>query len=70
MSDQVALDIPIGYAEWLVGLKVRVAAARQRAALAANAELVALYWQIGQGILQRQVSEAWGAKVIDRKSVV
>lgn len=29
---------------------------------------VALYWQIGQDILQRQVSEAWGAKVIDRLS--
>ncbi|MEO8408464.1 MAG: PDDEXK nuclease domain-containing protein, partial [Oxalobacteraceae bacterium] len=37
-----------------------------RATLAVNAELVQLYSRIGQDILQRQKTQAWGAKVIDR----
>ena len=36
------------------------------AALAANAELIALYWQIGRDILQRQESAQWGDKVLVR----
>lgn len=58
--------IPADYADWLADLKTRVAAARQRAALAANAELVMLYWQIGHEILQRQKTANWGDKVLDR----
>lgn len=58
--------IPSDYADWLVGIKTRVQAARSRAVLAANAELVALYWQIGKEILQRQSVQGWGSKVIER----
>lgn len=58
--------IPADYADWLTDIKTRVTAARQRAALAANSELIKLYWQIGQDILQRQVAQGWGSKVIER----
>ncbi len=61
-------DIPEGYTEWLDELKARVHGARQRAALAVNRELVALYWHIGSDILARQARQGWGAKVIDRLS--
>ena len=54
------------YAEWLATLKQRIQEARLRAAFAANAELVKLYWQIGNEILQRQQQQGWGAKVVDR----
>lgn len=37
-----------------------------RAILAVNRELLVLYWQIGRDILQRQQTEGWGSKVIDR----
>lgn len=57
---------PEGYADWLVDLKGRIHAAQQRAALAANSELVLLYWRIGRDILDRQADLGWGAKVIDR----
>jgi predicted nuclease of restriction endonuclease-like (RecB) superfamily len=57
---------PPDYAEWLVELKARIHGAQQRAALAVNRELVALYWQIGRDILARQVAQGWGAKVIER----
>lgn len=60
------VPLPADYAVWLVELKARIHAAQQRATLAVNRELVALYWQIGRDILTRQSNEGWGAKVIER----
>lgn len=57
---------PEGYGEWLVDLKGRIHNAQQRATLAVNRELVQLYWQIGNDILNRQAQQGWGAKVIER----
>ena len=58
--------VPAAYGDWLADIKRRVLAARGRAALAANSELIQLYWQIGNEILQRQKSANWGDKVLDR----
>ena len=52
-----ATTVPIGYADWLADIKARVVSARQRAALAANAELIQLYWRIGRDILERKAQE-------------
>ena len=57
-----------GYQDWLNQLKTQIRSSQQRAILAVNRELVLLYWQIGQHILQRQTQQGWGAKVIDRLS--
>lgn len=57
---------PQGYNTLLENLKARVHKARMSAALAANSELVNLYLDIGQMILDRQASEGWGAKVIEK----
>lgn len=57
---------PDGYSDWLTDLKDRIHHAQQRASLAVNRELIQLYWQIGQDILQRQAEQGWGAKVIER----
>lgn len=71
--DQTRIDkfmtiqiVPIGYEQLLLDLKERIRSAQVKAALAVNRELVLLYWQIGQEILQRQGQEGWGTKVIDR----
>ena len=56
------------YAKLLDGIKARIRAARLRAATAVNSELVLLYWHIGRDILQRQLAQGWGAKVIGRLS--
>ncbi|MBK5303666.1 MULTISPECIES: PDDEXK nuclease domain-containing protein [Gammaproteobacteria] len=66
MSKGTIPALPEGYADWLTQLKVDIAQARQRAALAVNAELVQLYHRIGAEIRQRQQVNAWGAKVIER----
>lgn len=52
----------------LAEIKARVGAARTKASLAANRELLTLYWDIGRMILKRQERDGWGAKVIDRLS--
>ncbi|MBL7208315.1 MAG: DUF1016 family protein, partial [Desulfobacterales bacterium] len=39
-----------------------------KAALAVSAQMVFLYWEIGNSILRKQENEGWGAKVIERLS--
>jgi predicted nuclease of restriction endonuclease-like (RecB) superfamily len=56
------------YVALLGELKDRIRAARLRAAVAVNQELVLLYWSIGRDILTRQDAEGWGTQVIDRLS--
>ena len=50
----------------LADVKGRIQAAQTRAVFAVNAELVRLYWDIGQIIHGRQEREGWGAAVIPR----
>lgn len=57
--------LPAGYASFLEDVKARIQSARVKAALAANRELVLLYWDIGRQILEQQKSQGWGAKVIE-----
>lgn len=54
------------YSRILQELKEKIRIARLRAAIAANAELISLYWQIGDTILQQQKNSGWGAKVIEQ----
>jgi len=60
------LSLPSDFSALVEDIKVRIRTAQVRAVLAANRELVLLYWGIGRDILKRQGSEGWGAKVIDR----
>ena len=50
----------------LADVKSRIQAARTRAVLSVNAELVRLYWDIGRIIDERQKREGWGTSVIPR----
>lgn len=58
--------LPDSYGTFLSELKKRIAAARIKAALAVNRELVILYWSIGRDLTAKQEREGWGAFVIDR----
>ncbi len=60
------LVLPPDYGEWLVSLKQQIYGARQRAVMAVNEEQIRLYHAIGSEILERQGSQGWGTKVIDR----
>lgn len=56
------------YKDLIEILKNEIAAARVRAHLAVNKELIILYWNIGNNILKRQDKEGWGSKVIENIS--
>ena len=47
--------IPSDYQAFLQSIKTRVQQAQLKALVAVNRELILLYWQIGRGILERQV---------------
>lgn len=63
------MDLPTDYPELLRAVKERLSAARSRAALSVNSEMVRLYWDIGQLLDARQRVEGWGAAVIPRLAI-
>jgi predicted nuclease of restriction endonuclease-like (RecB) superfamily len=56
--------LPEGYEEFLGELKERIRSARLRASLAANRELIELYWHIGRSVVEKQKTSGWGNAVI------
>ena len=58
--------LPKTYAPLLAELKSRVRTTQVRAALAASAELIGLYWHVGSMIARAQSDEGWGQAVIPR----
>lgn len=58
--------LPDGYGPLLSKIKTRVQTARVKAGLAANRELLALYWDIGRLIYEAQQTKGYGKKVVER----
>jgi predicted nuclease of restriction endonuclease-like (RecB) superfamily len=58
--------LPADYAAVLGELKQQVRSARVTAQRRVNSELIALYWSIGNTILERQADQDWGAGVVAR----
>lgn len=59
-------ELDKSYVEVLHDLKIRISEARQRAAILVNKELLLMYWEVGNTIIDMQAKEGWGAKTIDR----
>ena len=62
----VRLGLPADYVEFLESLKTRVRQAQTKAMLSVNREMIALYWDIGRQIVERQERDGWGKSVVDR----
>jgi predicted nuclease of restriction endonuclease-like (RecB) superfamily len=60
------VELPAGYSDWLADLKHRIQSERLRIIVASNSAMILLYWDIGQRILEKQETQGWGAKIIDR----
>ena len=52
------------YGERLIEIKDRIRQGQTWAALSANAEMIAMYWDIGRMIHQRQKEKGWGTGII------
>jgi len=60
-----ASTLPTDYAPLLADIKARVQSARIKAGLAANRELLILYWDIGRLIAEAQTRKGYGKRVVE-----
>jgi predicted nuclease of restriction endonuclease-like (RecB) superfamily len=58
--------MPPEYRVFLAALKQRIVNARTTAVRAGNREMILLYWDIGQGIVEKQKTSGWGDSVVER----
>ena len=56
------------YRQLLETLKARIRAARVKAVLSVNREMIALYWDLGRQVVERQRKGRWGTGIIERLS--
>lgn len=54
------------YSKFLGEIKNRIRSAQYEALKAVNKELITLYWDIGEMIVERQKSELWGKSVVEK----
>lgn len=59
-------ELPGPYAEVLASVKDQVRTAQSRVQRVVNVAMLKLYWGIGRTILDRQTTQPWGTKVLDR----
>lgn len=59
------LAISANYRQFIEELKGRVVSARVSAARAITHEAILLYWDIGQGIVEKQKEHGWGDSVVE-----
>ena len=60
-----ALMSPAGYNEFLHEVKTHIRQRQYQALRAANKELLALYWWLGEAISRRQAEQSWGKAVVE-----
>lgn len=65
-SSVISTALPVTYIPLLTELKAHIRTVQIRAAVAASAEMIRLYWQIGSAIAEAQTREGWGKAVIPR----
>ena len=53
------------YSDLLADIKTRIRQAQNRAVMSANAEMIRMYWDIGQMVAKRQGLEGWARAYCD-----
>jgi predicted nuclease of restriction endonuclease-like (RecB) superfamily len=64
----IILNQNIEYASWLKELKTTIQKRQLKAAVAINYEIIMLYWELGNEIVQKQENAKWGSGFIDQLS--
>ncbi len=59
------LTMPVGYGDFLDEIKRQIRQRQFQALRAANQELLALYWWLGEAISRRQTEQGWGKAVVE-----
>ena len=56
------------YRLFIANIKSRIRVAQVKASFSVNAELIRLYWDIGQAVVDRQNKDGWGSAVVQQIS--
>ena len=65
VSGESAITQPAGYGDFLIEIKQQIRQRQYQALRAANRELLALYWWLGENISRRQAEQGWGKGVVE-----
>jgi predicted nuclease of restriction endonuclease-like (RecB) superfamily len=65
MADFVELS---EYRDWLRDLKRRIKTGQIKAAISVNSQMIALYWDLGRQIAEKQEKAKWGSGFIEQLS--
>lgn len=57
------------YKKWLIELKSKIKVAQIKAAVNVNTQLIELYWQLAEEIVQKQSTSDWGDAILEQLSV-
>lgn len=60
------INIPENYGHFLAQVKERIQTAQYDALKSVNKELVALYWDIGKMITEKQTDASWGKSIVQQ----
>lgn len=63
MSDGITQNSD--YKDWAEFISEKIKQTQTQTAFKINAELLTLYWEIGNSIIEKQTQNGWGSKVID-----
>lgn len=63
MSNEITQDHD--YKKWAEFITAKIRLAQTQTAFKINSEMLTLYWEIGNSILEKQNQNGWGSKVID-----
>jgi predicted nuclease of restriction endonuclease-like (RecB) superfamily len=58
--------VDTNYQQWLAHLKEKIRNSQLKAALKVNTEMLALYWEIGRELTEKQSQSNWGDKIISQ----
>ena len=54
------------YKSLLSGVATKIKSAQAKAALSENTQLIALYWDLGKMVIEKEANSSWGSKLIDQ----
>jgi predicted nuclease of restriction endonuclease-like (RecB) superfamily len=54
------------FGNWMVSLKAKIQAARNKIAFSINSQILELYWELGREIAEKQLNSGWGSGIIEQ----
>ncbi len=67
-NNSLLMKLPADYKAWRESIASLIEEAKLNAIMQVNAELLSLYWHIGQQILEKQTKDGWGTQVVTQLS--